>query len=213
MLERYTSHYLSSTLTKAWPQVFKCSHLMRYPYNADGDGFVNSILSTFTSASMSSYTYTVACKGTGSVKLGKLLLPAMKSLSLDFGDLGSVDVHEDEAWLHFWGNAAVCSRCRTRIYEEAVLILVRLHAVCSGGFNAGSTCKPKHRALIWHLLSVHLEFVRMSTDEDVNIQAPLQQGHGLHVSPGNHLMAMAQPDPKVSNLQYLDRAFVGDLAS
>ena len=51
---------------------------------------------------------------------------------------------------------------------------------------------------------MHLEFVRMSTDENVDIQAPLQQRHGLHVSPGNHLVAMAQPDPKVSNLQYLD---------
>lgn len=39
--------------------------------------------------------------------------------------------------------------------------------------------------------------VRVSRDENVHIQLPLQQGQTGHITPGNNLMAVNQPDSEL----------------
>lgn len=44
-----------------------------------------------------------------------------------------------------------------------------------------------------------LEFVCVSWNEDVHIKLPLEQSQAGHVTPGDHLVAVNQPDFELSN--------------
>lgn len=54
------------------------------------------------------------------------------------------------------------------------------------------------------LLFIRLELVRVSRDQDVHVQLPLDEGQGFRVAPRHHLVAVQEADAKLSHGHHLD---------
>lgn len=53
------------------------------------------------------------------------------------------------------------------------------------------------------LVLERLELVRVSRDEDVDVELPLQQRQAGHIAPGDHLVAVDEADLKLAHCDHL----------